>query len=139
MRTRIAVALLLTAGVLYQSPGRSQTAPTVRIGLNQNAVTVSIRSSEAFTIQQNRTRTAKFTMILAVDPAIPNRALKRNDLQYRALVEIDGGGILVIPTTTKVRVEPSGTAPVEVENRSYRGAIEVFGNSRNTFTVVNEL
>jgi len=139
MRTRIAVAVLLTVGALYDRPGRSQTAPTVRIGLTQNASTVSIRSSDAFTIQKNPTRTAKFTMILTVDPTIPNGVLTRNDLQYRALVEIDGGGILVIPKSTKVRVEPAGSAPIEVENRTYRGAIEVFGNSRNTFTVVNEL
>src|SRR6266850_2844920 len=112
MRTRIAVAVLLTVGALYDRPGRSQTAPTVRIGLTQNASTVSIRSSDAFTIQKNRTRTAKFTMILTVDPTIPNGVLTRNDLQYRALVEIDGGGILVIPKSTKVRVEPAGSAPI---------------------------
>src|SRR5882762_4394793 len=102
MRKRILLALLLAATALYERPVRSQSVPTVRIGLNQNAATVSIRSSEPFTIQQNRTRTAKFTMILAVDPAPTNRALRKNDLQYRALVEIDGGGILVIPKSTKV-------------------------------------
>src|SRR3989441_8509103 len=139
MRKRILLALLLAITALYERPVRSQTVPTVRIGLSQNASTVSIRSSEAFAIQQNRTRTAKFTMILTVDPTIPNGVMTRNDLQYRALVEIDGGGILVIPKSTKIRVEPAGSVPIEVENRSYRGKIEVFGNSRNTFTVVNEL
>src|SRR5437870_4428346 len=139
MRKRILLALLLAITALYERPVRSQTVPTVRIGLSQNASTVSIRSSEAFAIQQNRTRTAKFTMILTVDPTIPNGVMTRNDLQYRALVEIDGGGILVIPKSTKIRVEPAGSVPIEVENRTYRGAIEVFGNSRNTFTVVNEL
>src|SRR5436853_5305919 len=139
MRKRIAVALLLTVGALYERPARSQTAPTVRIGLAQNAATVSIRSSNPFTIQQNPTRTAKFSMILAVDPAIANGLLTRTDLQYRAIAEIDGGKIVVLPRSAKVRIEPAGGAPIEVENRSYRGAIEVFGNSRNTFTVVNEL
>jgi stage II sporulation protein D len=139
MRKRIAVALLLTVGALYQSPGGSQTAPTVRIGLTQNAATVSLRSTDAFTIQQNLTRTAKFSMILAVDQAASDRVLTRNDLQYRALVEIDGGKILVIPKSEKVRVEPRSSAPIAVDNRTYRGAIEVFGNSRNSFTVVNEL
>jgi stage II sporulation protein D len=139
MRKRIAVVLLLAAGALYERPARSQTAPTVRIGLAQNAATVSIRASNTFTIQQNPTRTAKFSMILAVDPAIANRLLTRTDLQYRAIVEIDGGKIVVLPKAAKVRVDPAGSAPIEVENRSYRGAIEVFGNSRNTFTVVNEL
>jgi peptidoglycan hydrolase-like amidase len=139
MRIRIALALLLTVGGLYERAARSQTAPTIRIGLNQNAPTVSIRSSETFSVQQNRTRTAKFTMIVAIDPAATNRIVRRNDLQYRTLVELDGGAVLVLPKTARVRIEPSGSAPIEVENRSYRGAIDVFGNSRNTFTVVNEL
>jgi peptidoglycan hydrolase-like amidase len=139
MRTRIAVALLLTVGALYERPGRSQTAPTVRIGLTQNASTVSIRSADGFTIQQSRTRTAKFSMILAVDSSASNRPLTRSDLQYQTLVEIDGGRILIVPKTSKVRIEPQSSAPIEVDNRTYRGAIEVFGNSRNSFTVVNEL
>src|SRR5437016_3969713 len=125
MRIRIPVALLLTVGVLYERPGRSQTVPTVRIGLTQNAATVSIRSADAFTVQQNRTRTAKFSMILAVDPSASNRALTRSDLQYNALVEVDGGRIFVIPKTTRIRIDPAGSAPIEVENRTYRGAIEV--------------
>ena len=139
MRKRIAVALLLLAGAFYDRPARSQTVPAVRIGLSQNATTVSVRSANPFTIQQNPTRTAKFSMILAVDPAIANGLLTRTDLQYRAIAEIDGGKIVVLPRSAKVRIEPAGGAPIEVENRSYRGAIEVFGNSRNTFTVVNEL
>src|SRR5262249_25154305 len=106
---------------------------------NQNAPSVSVRSSTLFTVQQNRTRTAKFTMALTIDPAFANRVLTRADLQYRAFVELDGGRIIVLAKTAKVRIEPDGGAPVEFENRTYRGAIEVFGNSRNTFTVVNEL
>lgn len=133
MRKLIIAALLLTVG-----PGRSQTVPTVRIGLNQNASTVTLRSANAFTVQQNSTRTAKFTMALSVDPAAANRVLARSDLQYRALVELDGGRLIILPRTAKIRIEPPG-APIEIENRSYRGAIEVFGNSRNTFTIVNEL
>ena len=37
-----------------------------------------------------------------------------------------------------MRIEPSG-APLEIESRAYRGALEVFGNARHTLTVVNEL
>src|SRR6266567_942524 len=133
MRKRIAVALLLIAGALFERPARSQTVPTIRIGLTQNAATVSVRSSDDFTIRQNRTRTAKFSMILSVDPSISGRTLTKNDLQYRAMVEIDGGKILVMPNTERIRIEPNGNALVELDNRSYRGAIEVFGNSRNSF------
>src|SRR5437867_7323014 len=115
-----------------------QNEPEVRIGLNQNASTVSIRSPAAFTAQQSRTRTAKFSTVLALDSANSNLILSRADLEYRMLVELDAGKLLVLPMKTKVRIEPAGT-PVEIENRTYRGAIEVFGNSRNTFTVVNEL
>src|SRR5206468_7652827 len=89
-------------------------------------------------VQQTKTRLAKFTPVLALDPASTNRVLNRADLNYRMLVELDTGRLVVLPMQTKVRIEPTGT-PIELENRTYRGAIEVFGNSRNTFTVVNEL
>ena len=132
MRTLLLAVLLLIAGA--QAPSEL----VVRIGLNQNASTVTLRSDNAFTVQQTRTRTAKFTMILSVDAAAANRTLSRADLRYRTLVELDGGRLLVLPTTTKVRIEPAG-AVIDIDNRRYRGRIEVFGNSRNTFTVVNEL
>src|SRR5437773_1793216 len=139
MRKRIAVALLLIIGALCERPGRSQTVPTVRIGLTQNAPTVSILSAQTFTVQQNQTRTAKFTMVVALDPVAGNRVLTRADLQYRPIVEIDGGRIVVVPKNEKVRIDLPGNAGIEVDNRTYRGSIEVFGNKRNTFTVVNEL
>jgi len=144
MRKVLFAALFLTVGAFYERSGRSQTAPTVqaeptvRIGLNPNASTVNIRSSAAFTVQQNRTRMAKFSTVLALDAASTNRVLSRADLDYRMLVELDAGKVLVLPSKTKVRIEPTGT-PIEIENRTYRGAIEVFGNSRNSFTVVNDL
>src|SRR3989441_3162680 len=136
MRYRILLAFLLTVGALSERSARSQSPFTVRIGLTQSAAAVSLRSSDDFTIQQNRTRTAKLSMVLSVDPSASNRVLTRNDLQYRALVEIDGGKILVIPNTDRIRIEPKSNALIEFDNRAYRGAIEVFGNSRNSFTVV---
>ena len=132
MRALLPVVLLLIAGA--QAPNER----VVRIGLSQNASTVTLRSDSAFTVQQTRTRTAKFSMILSVDGDAANRALSRADLRFRTLVELDGGRLLVLPTTTRVRIEPAG-AVIEIENRRYRGKIEVFGNSRNTLTVVNEL
>ena len=138
MRKRIAVALLLIVGALYERPGRSQTAPVVRIGLTQNALTVSVRSTQPFTLQKYQTRTAKFTMVVTLDSAA-NRVLTRKDLQYRAIVEIDGGRIVLVPKNEKVRIDSVGDDGIQVDNRSYRGSIEVFGNSRNTFTVVNEV
>ncbi len=39
---------------------------------------------------------------------------------------------------TRVRIQPP-PAPLEIDTRAYRGALEVFGNSRRTLTVVNEL
>src|SRR6266403_701062 len=125
MRHRILLAVLLTVGTLSERSARSQSPFTVRIGLTQSAATVSLRSSDDFTIQQNRTRTAKLSMILSVDPAASNRVLTRNDLQYRALVEIDGGKILVVPNKERIRIEPKGNALIELDIRSYRGAIEV--------------
>jgi stage II sporulation protein D len=132
MRTLLPALLLLMAG----APAPDELV--VRIGLSQNASTVTLRSDKAFTVQKTRTRTAKFTMILSVDANAANRALSHADLRYRALVELDGGRLLVLPTTTKVRIEPAGSV-IEIDNRRYRGSITVFANSRNTFTVVNEL
>ncbi len=55
-------------------------------------------------------------------------------------VELDGNRYLVVPIATHIRIQPpSGTARLQVNDRSYRGILEVFGNTRNTLTVVNEL
>src|SRR2546422_8631485 len=137
MRTRFVLALLLTVGALYERSARSQTVPTVRIGLTQSATTVTLRAANAFTIQQNRTRTAKFMMVLAIDPAATG-TLTSTNLQYRTLVEVDGGRLIALPRGSKTQID-AGAAPIEFDNRTYRGKIEVFGNTRNTFTVVNEL
>jgi stage II sporulation protein D len=137
MRKRILLVLLLTAGALYERPVRSQTAPTVRIGLNQNATTVTVRASSPFTIQQNRTRTAKFTMIVALDPAVTG-TLTKSDLQYRTVVELDAGKLIVLPKGARTPIDAGG-APIEFDNRTYRGKLDVFANARNTLTVVNEL
>ena len=48
------------------------------------------------------------------------------------------GVVLALSSGSKVRIAPSD-APLAIENRTYRGAIEVFGNKRNTLTIVNEL
>jgi len=116
-----------------------QTEPVIRIGLSQNAGTITIRSSEAFTIQNLSTRSAKFTTTLAIDDSALSRVLGREDLRYRMMVELDGCRFMALPLNTHVRVPPPTNARLQVEDRSYRGSIEVFGNSRNTFTVVNEL
>ena len=134
MRKFIA-ALFLT--ILAISGARAQNEPNVRIGLNQNAATVILRASNPITVQQTRTRTAKFTMVLALDPNAAG-AVTKASLQYRTLVELDGGKLIVLPKAAKIRVDAGGT-PIEFDNRTYRGTIEVFGNSRNTFTIVNEL
>jgi peptidoglycan hydrolase-like amidase len=133
MRRFVFVALLLVI-----SRAQAQNEPTVRIGLTQSAATVSLRAAAPFAIQQNRTRTAKFTMVLALDPAAAG-ALNKADLQYRILVELDGGKLIVLARNGRVRINVPGDDPIEFDNRTYRGTIEVFGNARNTFTVVNEL
>src|SRR6267142_6400127 len=144
MRKFLIAALLLVVAECGLKPATTfweifgQSVPAVRVGLNQNASSVTLRSNTAFTVQQTRTRSAKFTPALAVDPAITDRTVDKADLQYRMVVELDSGKLLILPLKTKVRIEPTGT-PIESENRTYRGVIEVFGNSRNTLTLVNEL
>ncbi len=124
--------------LLVISRAQAQNEPVIRIGLNQNAPSVSLRAATAFSIEQNRTRTAKFTMVMALDPSASGAVTKAN-LQYRTLVELDGGKLIVLPKNGRVRIDPPGDVPIEFDNRTYRGAIEVFGNSRNTFTIVDEL
>ena len=116
-----------------------QSEPVVRIGLDQNAATVTVRSTRAFTIQQQQTRSATFSAVLSVTPAQANGTLRRQDLQYRMVIELDEGRVLAPPLATKIRIEGATEARLQIDDRSYRGAIEVFGNSRNTFTIVNEL
>ena len=136
-RTRFLLALILTIGALGQRSVRSQNPPVVRIGLTQSAATVSLRAATAFTVQQNQTRTAKFTMVLALDPAASG-LVASSSLQYRTLVELDAGRLIALPRGTKIQID-AGSSTIEFDSRSYRGKVEVFSNSRNTFTVVNEL
>ena len=128
----LALALLLTAAP------QPSTEPIVRIGLSQNATTVTVRSEAAFTVNQHPTRSATFTSVLALDPAAAGQTLRKSDLQYRLSVELDGDTVMVMPAGAHVRIEPAG-APLEIDTRAYRGLIEVFGNGRHTLTVVNEL
>jgi stage II sporulation protein D len=130
--------LLIVALLLVLPAGQAQPEPTVRIGLNQNAATVTVRSAVPFRVQQHSTRSATFAAVLALDPAAAGGTLKKSDLQYRMTAELDGDVLLAVPLATHLRIEPAG-APLEIETRAYRGALDIFGNARRTLTVVNEL
>jgi peptidoglycan hydrolase-like amidase len=129
---------LLPIVLLLVTGAQAQNEPIVRIGLNQNAATVTIRSATAFNVQRYRTRSATVTAVLSVGTVSAVATLKKSDLQYRTVVELDGGVVLALSPGTRIRIASSG-APLAIENRTYRGAIEVFGNRRHTLTVVNEL
>jgi peptidoglycan hydrolase-like amidase len=129
---------VLLAVVLVLSGAPQPTAePSVRIGLNQNAATVTIRSASDFTVERRTTRSVTFATVLALDPASTG-PVRKNDLQYRITAELGGGELLVLPAGARVRIEPP-VSPLEIDTRAYRGALEVFGNTRHTLTVVNEL
>src|SRR4051812_31546328 len=130
--------LLMAIVVLLMGVAQPPAEPIVRIGLTQNAPALTIRSSAAFSVQDHSTRSATFTTIVALDPSAAAGALKKSDLQYRLSVELDGDALLVLPLTAHVRIEATG-APLQIETRAYRGALEVFGNTRHTLTLVNEL
>ena len=130
---QLLLAVLLILGTSLQTGSE----PIVRIGLNQNAASVTIRSAGDFTVEQRTTRSATFATTLAIDPASTG-ALKRADLQYRMTVTLDGDVVLIVAPGQRIRIEPPA-APLEIDNRAYRGALEVFTNSRRTLTVVNEL
>src|SRR5215831_5132824 len=137
-RTFLIAASALTLEIPGRSVSQSQANdPVVRIGLNQNAASVTVKSAQPFQIEQNPTRSAKFTPVLALDPNASG-AIRKETLQYRMLIELDGGNVLVQPLNNKIRIESAG-GRLEFDNRSYRGILEVFGNARNTFNVVNEL
>jgi peptidoglycan hydrolase-like amidase len=127
----VAVILLL--------PGLQQSEPAVRIGLGQNAATVLVRSSEDFRIQGQTAKTARFSPILSLGDAADGTVVSRDQVRYRMAVELDGNRYLVVPIATRIRIQPTGTARLQVNDRTYRGTVEVFGNARNTLTIVNEL
>lgn len=129
----ILVALVLLFLHLQQPPGE----PTVRIGLTQNAAVVTVQSAEPFTIAERTTKAATFSSVVAVDPNARG-ALLAADLQYRVTVRLDDGSIVVLPAGARVRIEPA-SSPLQIETRAYRGVLEIFGNTRRTLTVVNEL
>src|SRR4051812_4925161 len=133
MRSLLLALLLLLVPVAQQP----SIEPTVRIGLGQNVPSLTVRSTDAFTVEGRPTRSATIASVLAVDP---NRTgpVATNDLQYRVTVTLDDGAIVVMPADKHVRIEPT-TALLEIDTRAYRGAVEIFGNSRRTLTVVNEL
>ena len=130
---------ILLGGVLLLLPATQQpiVEPIVRIGLSQNASTVTVRSAETFTVAGRTTRAATFTAVLAVDPSISG-PLAAADLQYRITAKLDDDASVVMPAGARVRIEPPAS-PLEIEARAYRGALEIFGNTRRTLTVVNEL
>lgn len=136
-RLAIVLSLLIATGATTRASAQlPQREPVVRIGLDQNAETVAIRSAEPVVIEGMRTLSARLSVVLAVDPKAAT--LRKADLQYRTVVELDEGNLIVVPSSQKLRIDPSGS-PLSFDNKSYRGAIEVFGNSRGTLTVVNEL
>jgi len=130
---------LLVAAVLVL-PALQQSEPTVRIGIGQNAATVTVRSSQEFRVQGQPTRSARFAPIISVGDAADGTVIARDQLRYRMAVELDGNRYLVVPIATHIRIQPPSTSVrLQVADRSYRGTVEVFGNARNTLTVVNEL
>ena len=130
---------ILLGVLLLLVPLRPQSLvePIVRIGLTQNAATVTVRSAETFMVAGRGTRAATFAAVLAVDPDT-NGPVAAADLQYRITVKLDDDTTVVMPAAARVRIEPP-PSPLEIEARAYRGALEIFGNSRRTLTVVNEL
>src|SRR5215216_5809975 len=104
--------VLLAALVLLAAAQQPQKEPAVRIGLNQNAASVTIRSASPFTVEQRATRSATFASVLAVDPGAGG-PLGKSDLKYRMTAELDGGVVLVLAPGSHVRIAPPG-APLEI-------------------------
>src|SRR5262245_31373884 len=108
------------------------TEPIVRIGLDQDASTVTVRSAQEFSVQQQSTRSVKFSTVVAIDEAATNRVLTKSDLRSLMSIELDGGRVLVLPLNTRVRIRPASenrAARLQIQDRTYRGTIEVYANT----------
>ena len=131
-------SLLFGVLLLLASTAQLPTAePTVRIGLNQNAASVTIKSAETFTVEGRSTRSATIAPALAID-ASKTGPVAASDVRQRVTVTLDDGVMIVMPAGGRVRIDPAA-APLQIDTRAYRGALEIFGNKRQTLTVVNEL
>src|ERR1700692_4127206 len=114
MRQFLLVALLLLV------PGaQAQNEPMVRIGLDQNASTVTLRSANPFSVQQYKTHSATFTTALALGSDTATGAIKKADLQRRMIIALEGDVLLVMSPGAKVRIESPG-ASIQIESRAYR-------------------
>ena len=105
--------------LLIRTGQPSPVEPTVRIGLTQNAPSVTVRSTAAFTVEGRTTRSATVASVLAVDPD-KSGVVAASDVQHRVTVTLDGGGMIVMPAGARVRIAPSA-APLEIDTRGYRG------------------
>ena len=130
-------SILLAVLLLLLNAQQPPPEPIVRIGLTQNAATVTVQSAEPFTVAERTTKTATFSSVVAVDPNATG-VVPAADLQHRVTVRLDDGSTLVLPAAARVRIEPTAS-PLQIDTRAYRGVLEIFGNTRRTLTVVNEL
>ncbi len=135
-RTGFAPARFLF-GFLLLSQVSFQDEPVVRIGIQQNISDFTLRSAEPFVLEGVRTRSARFSIVITLDAA--EGTYSRADLHPRMAIELNPETIMIRALDSEVQASPAEGAPLEVEGRTYRGDIEVFGNSRGSMTVVNEL
>jgi stage II sporulation protein D len=133
MRQLVLGALVLMLALTRQPV----TEPIVRIGLNKDAASVTVKSSAPFAIAGRATRSATFTQVVTLPPDASG-TLRRADLHYRLTVELEDGTIAIIPAGDHARID-GAPAPLEIDGRAYRGALDIFANARRTLTVVNEL
>ena len=136
------IAPLAALLLLVLVPQAQPSEPIVRIGLDQNAARVTVRSTVPFEVEGRSTRSAIFTNALALPESSAPAVFRRDNLRYRMLVELDDQSVVTAADNARVRIALPATDPLarlQVDDRTYRGAVEIFGNSRRTLTVVNEL
>jgi peptidoglycan hydrolase-like amidase len=136
-RYRISLASVrLLAGFVLASQLSLPAEPTVRIGIHRNISSFRVRSAEPFMLEGARTRSAEFSIVIAIGEK--EGTYSKSDLEPRMAIEIDADTIVIRPLDSVLRVVP-GAAPIQVQDRSYRGELEISGTSRGAMTVVNEL
>jgi hypothetical protein len=127
---------LLLGLLLFLLPFSRQPSvePTVRIGLTQNAASVTVRSAETFTVEGRTTRSAVFASVLAVDPTGAARACdgpavsRDRHAGWRRIVVMPAAAPAYRAAGRAARIDTRGTAaPSDLRQRSPHS------------TVVNEL
>jgi peptidoglycan hydrolase-like amidase len=130
VRFRLFLAFVLLSQVSF--PGE----PTVRIGIERNVSGFTVSSETPFEVEGASTRRAEFSTVVALGQG--EGPWTREDLETRMLIETDGESLFIRPMTVRIRIS-ADVAPLKVNDRSYRGDLEILATAEGSLSLVNVL